>query len=191
MLGTQKVPRSSHRLDDLLVDLVAVVDQVDAGLDALGDQLAPGGVGADPLADFVRGLDRGDDLVVADAAEVRLGDAVPAGRQDLDPVGAASDLGAHLLAHLLGPVDEDLHAGVAAVVPPVGTLVAGGLEVRAAGEQARAVDQPLVHRHLQAGVEVVAARRARPPSCSPDSSSLRQVLMATAISTPAGRSAPS
>src|SRR3546814_13147679 len=83
--------RLHHLLDDLVIDLVAVVDDVDSELHALEEHLPRGHVGPDLGAALVSGLhDRGD-LEARHVPRGAVVDAVSRAGEDLDGLDATAD----------------------------------------------------------------------------------------------------
>src|SRR5262249_35047411 len=118
----------------------------------------PGAVGAHAAAAVVGRVEDRAQLVRGEAARAGLvRDAVPAAGEDLDDLDAALDLLSHRLAELVRTVAEALRAEVAESPPVLSgvVVVAGGIEADATGEQTRPLDQPVLDRELQLGVDVV------------------------------------
>ena len=154
MLGATKQPAFEDRVDALAVHAVGVVDDVDARARALEDRRARRAVRAHALAELVRGVDGGAQLVAREIQDVARGRRAVAGRRgDLHHVDAAPALLAHGEPPRVGAVDLARESRVAELHEPVAVVAEVGR---------------LARRHeLHAAGEVARALRRRPPGSPP------------------------
>ena len=136
------------------MQLETVLDRVDALLDRETRPGEPLAVGGDAKPHSVRLLDHRRDLDARDLS--RLGilerDRPRSGRHQLDEVGAAPDLLARRLAHLLRPVRLAVHGR------EMRSARGGGGQDPAAGEDARTGERAELDRTSR--MEQVVAERA-------------------------------
>jgi hypothetical protein len=147
-----------------------VVDHVDASLDGHEDRRLVDDVAPDSTTPLVGAVDGGAELGRGHLEAILGGeDAVASGDEQLDHLGAPFHLVSDALAERLGAVaDAGGTPGRHLPVPGVGVVaVAGGGELAAPGDEARAGDQAVVDRALHRRVDVVGragADRRREPA---------------------------
>ena len=155
MVGVWKAPALQEQLDRRVVQEAAVLDRVDAVRQRRIDAARAVGMRRDPPAQHVRGLDDGAQLVggellVDPGADVG---EHPAGRRELDRVGALRHLQPHrppAAVDAVADADVGLHAGADILAKAVGLAVpAGRRQDRADRQDARAGDLALGHRLAQ------------------------------------------
>ena len=146
-----------HALDGHGVHSVAVVDDVDAGIERHVDGLAVGDVAAHQHAALVRRLDPRRDLLRSHFGLLARGDrAVPARDEHLDDLGALLDLLAHGEPEAVGTVGTVDGAAGAHVPVPREALVTGvarRADVTAARHQSGAGEHTLGDGRLHGRVD--------------------------------------
>ena len=161
--GTTNVPRLDERGDDLVVHLVAVVDDVDAELDRHHDRPLVDEVAADQRAALMGGVDRRAQLRLRHLDLIlRRGGAVASGHEQLDHVGAPLDLLADAEAERVGAVAEvDRARRLHAPVPRHAVVaVPGGGELARRRPHPGPGDQAVLDRPLHARLHLVRATGA-------------------------------